>query len=87
VRRPTHFAVGVEAVEARGVDQDSKTFKTTVRFMAAMNTLPKTADLTDGYFRRIAIVTFNRQYRGEQVNPNLSRGGDCRTAGYSGVGH
>lgn len=41
--------------------------------MAAMNTLPKTADLTDGYFRRIGIVTFNRQFQGEQVNPNLSR--------------
>lgn len=63
--------VAGEAIEARGFDQDARTFKTTVRFMASMNTMPQTKDLTDGYFRRIVVLTFNRQFRGEEVNPNL----------------
>lgn len=63
--------VAGEAIEARGFDQDARTFKTTVRFMASMNTLPQTKDLTDGYFRRIVVLTFNRQFRGDEVNPNL----------------
>lgn len=63
--------VAGEAIEARGFDQDARTFKTTVRFMASMNTMPQTRDLTDGYFRRIVVLTFNRQFRGEEVNPNL----------------
>ncbi len=63
--------VAGEAIEARGFDQDARTFKTTVRFMASMNTLPQTRDLTDGYFRRIVVLTFNRQFRGAEINPNL----------------
>lgn len=63
--------VAGEAIEARGFDQDARTFKTTVRFMASMNTMPQTKDLTDGYFRRIVVLTFNRQFRGVEVNPNL----------------
>lgn len=63
--------VAGEAIEARGFDQDARTFKTTVRLMASMNTMPQTKDLTDGYFRRIIVLTFNRQFRGDEVNPNL----------------
>lgn len=63
--------VAGEAIEARGFNQDARTFKTTVRFMASMNSLPNTKDLTDGYFRRIVVLTFNRQFQGVEVNPTL----------------
>ena len=39
----------------------------------SLNELPKTKDLTDGYFRRLMIVPFKVQIPKNEINPNLAK--------------
>jgi P4 family phage/plasmid primase-like protien len=47
------------------------TFQPFARIVAAANRLPETRDSSDGYFRRLKIVTFNRQFKGDEKDLHL----------------
>lgn len=63
--------VAGDAIEASRKYKPSISFRPFVRLMAATNNLPRTNDLTHGFFRRTIILSFNRTFAREEQNPNL----------------
>lgn len=63
--------VAADMIEAARKFKPSFSFRPFVRLMAATNNLPKTNDLTHGFFRRTIILMFNRQFAVSEQNPNL----------------
>ena len=52
--------------------QESRTIKATAKLVFATNTLPNFSDKSDGIFRRLAIIPFNKQFlNANEQNPNL----------------
>jgi putative DNA primase/helicase len=60
-----------DSVEASAKYKPSATFKPYVRLMVATNNMPHSKDTTDGYFRRLIVLSFNRQFAESQRDPNL----------------
>jgi len=63
--------VAGDTIEASRKYKPSKSFRPFVRLMAATNNLPRTNDLTHGFFRRTIILSFNRKFAEHEQNPNL----------------
>lgn len=63
--------VAGDTIEASRKYKPSKSFRPFVRLMAATNNLPRTNDLTHGFFRRTIILSFNRKFADHEQNPNL----------------
>jgi len=63
--------VAGDTIEASRKYKPSMSFKPFTRLMAATNNLPRTNDLTHGFFRRTIILTFNRKFTDTEQNPNL----------------
>ena len=56
--------------EYKGKDKFS--FVSTAKLIFAMNNLPTTKDKSDGFYRRLVIIPFNKQFKGDEVDVNLS---------------
>jgi putative DNA primase/helicase len=65
--------VGGDDVEAAAKYKDSHTIKPYVRLMVATNNMPNCKDTSNGFFRRLMILTFNRKFAENERNPNLLR--------------
>lgn len=63
--------VAGDTLEASRKYKPSFSFRPVVRLMAATNNLPRTNDLSHGFFRRTIIVPFNRKFADHEQNPNL----------------
>ncbi|CAG9239461.1 hypothetical protein BCAR13_890042 [Paraburkholderia caribensis] len=63
--------VAGDTIEASRKYKPSKSFRPFARLMAATNNLPRTNDLTHGFFRRTIILSFNRKFAEHEQNPNL----------------
>jgi putative DNA primase/helicase len=63
--------VAGDMVEAERKYQPSFSFKPYVKLIAATNNLPRLFDLTDGFFRRAIILSFNRQFTGKDIDVSL----------------
>ncbi len=63
--------VAGDMVEAERKYQPSFSFKPYVKLIAATNNLPRLMDLTDGFFRRAIILSFNRQFTGKDIDVSL----------------
>lgn len=65
--------VAGDTIEASRKYKPSMSFRPFCRLMAATNNLPRTNDLTHGFFRRTIILTFNRKFAENEQNPSLVR--------------
>lgn len=63
--------VAGDIIEAERKFKPSFSFKPCVRLIAATNHLPRLLDLTDGFSRRAIVLSFNRQFIGDDCDPNL----------------
>ncbi|MES2025270.1 MAG: phage/plasmid primase, P4 family [Pseudomonadota bacterium] len=60
-----------DAIEVALKHKPSRTIKAYVRLMVATNNMPDCKDTSDGYFRRLMVLTFNHQIPENERNPNL----------------
>ncbi|MEE9190687.1 MAG: phage/plasmid primase, P4 family, partial [Candidatus Neomarinimicrobiota bacterium] len=58
-------------ITARYLFQEYFSFYPLFKLILAVNSLPKTDDFTDAFWRRIKIVPFNRQFKGTNADPGL----------------
>lgn len=65
--------VGGDLVDAAFKFKDSFNFKPFARLLFAMNELPRVRDKSFGFFRRLLIVPFNRQFTGAQADKTLPK--------------
>lgn len=63
--------VSGDAIEAERKYSDSCTIRPFCRFVVATNSMPDTSDRSDGFFRRVIVLTFNRQFNPEEQDPGL----------------
>lgn len=63
--------VSGEELEAERKYKTPFSFRPYVRLIGATNHLPRLLDLSDGFFRRAIVLTFNRQFTGAEVDPAL----------------
>lgn len=63
--------VAGDTIEASRKYKPSVSFRPFARLMAATNNLPRTNDVTHGFFRRTIILSFNRTFAREEQNPSL----------------
>jgi putative DNA primase/helicase len=63
--------VSGEDLEAERKFKPSFTFKPYVRLIGSTNHLPRLQDLSDGFFRRTIILTFNRKFTDDNRDPKL----------------
>ncbi len=63
--------VSGDPVEAERKYSDSCTITPFCRLIVATNSMPETPDRSDGFFRRVIILTFNRQFNPEEQEPGL----------------
>lgn len=60
-----------DTIEAERKYQPSFSFKPYVRLIAATNRLPRLLDLTNGFFRRAIVLSFNQTFLDEKKDPEL----------------
>ncbi|WP_322003594.1 DNA primase family protein [Paraburkholderia tropica] len=74
-RRPDEGAikeiVGGDAIYAEKKGKDGFSFKPYARIVATGNTLPELSDTSDGFSRRLAILTFNRRFAEHERDHDL----------------
>lgn len=63
--------VAGDVIEAERKYQPSFSFRPYVRLVGATNHLPRLLDTSDGFFRRAIVISFNRQFIGDQCDPQL----------------
>lgn len=56
--------------EYKGKDKFS--FVNTAKLIFAMNSLPTTKDKSDGFYRRLVIIPFNKQFKGNEIDIDLA---------------
>ena len=62
-----------EPISTKVLYQDVNSTTEYAKMLFSLNELPKTKDLTDGYFRRLIIVPFNVKIPKSEINPNLAK--------------
>ena len=62
-----------EPISTKVLYQDVNSTTDYAKMLFSLNELPKTKDLTDGYFRRLLIVPFKVQIPKNEINPNLAK--------------
>ncbi|MEC5217781.1 putative DNA primase/helicase [Actimicrobium sp. GrIS 1.19] len=60
-----------DAIEVALKHKPSRTIRPYVRMMVATNNMPDCKDTSDGFFRRLIILKFNRQFTEAERDPNL----------------
>ena len=60
-----------DVIEASLKYKPSRSIRPFVRFMVGTNNLPDCNDTSDGYFRRLVILQFNRRFDAAERNTNL----------------
>lgn len=63
--------IGGDSIEASAKYKPSSHFKPYVRLMVATNNMPHSSDTTEGYFRRLVVLTFNRHFSEHERDPQL----------------
>lgn len=63
--------VAGDMLEAERKFKPPFSFKPYVRLIGATNHLPRLLDLSEGFFRRAIVLTFNRQFVGAEIDPGL----------------
>jgi len=53
-------------------NKDRFSFPSTAKLIFAMNSLPVTKDKSDGLYRRLCIIPFNKQFKGDEIDIDLS---------------
>jgi len=53
-------------------NKDRFSFPSTTKLIFAMNSLPNTKDKSDGLYRRLCIIPFNKQFKGDEIDIDLS---------------
>jgi len=53
-------------------NKDRFSFPSTTKLIFAMNSLPVTKDKSDGLYRRLCIIPFNKQFKGDEIDIDLS---------------
>ena len=53
-------------------NKDRFSFPSTAKLIFAMNSLPVTKDKSDGLYRRLSIIPFNKQFKGDEIDVDLS---------------
>lgn len=64
---------GGDSIEAERKYKQPHTFKPYVRLIAATNNLPRLLDNSDGFARRVVILTFNRKFNEQEKDPALEQ--------------
>ena len=62
---------GGDLVTARMLYEEHSTFRSKIKLVMATNTLPKISDYTEGLWRRMRIVKFDRQFLPEERDTDL----------------
>lgn len=62
---------GGDAVTARFLNQEWFTFQPVLKPWLAVNHLPRVGDLSYGFWRRVRLIPFNRQFKGELAEKHL----------------
>lgn len=60
-----------EPITVRDVREKSQTLVSTAKIWWLMNSLPYVRDTSDGFWRRVKIIPFNRQFTKSEAIPNL----------------
>lgn len=63
--------IGGDSIEVSPKYKPSFTIKPYARLMVATNNMPRSSDTTEGYFRRLIVLTFNRGFVENERNPLL----------------
>ncbi len=63
--------VAGDVIEAERKFKPSFSFRPFVRLIGSTNHLPRLLDLSDGFFRRAMVLTFNRRFDDAERDPNL----------------
>jgi len=61
-----------DRIKARQIYSKPFTFAPIAGHLASANRLPDTADQTEGFWRRMIVLTFNRKFLPDEQNPNLA---------------
>lgn len=64
--------VAGDSITANRKNRNPVQFRPYARLIAAMNELPTLKDLSHGFFRRLIVLTFNRTFKREEQDLNLS---------------
>jgi len=64
--------VSGDMIDGEYKGKDKFSFPSTVKLIFAMNSLPVTKDKSDGLYRRLCIIPFNKQFKGEEIDIDLS---------------
>jgi putative DNA primase/helicase len=63
--------VSGDVIEAARKFKPSFSFRPFIKLICATNHLPRLLDLSDGFFRRAIVLTFNRQFTGSEIDAAL----------------
>jgi putative DNA primase/helicase len=63
--------VGEDSIPAEQKGKPVFTFKAKTKMIQSMNNLPRTIDKSDGFYRRLSILRFNKSFHGENRDNNL----------------
>ena len=62
---------GGDKITARYMYAEFFSFRSKIKLWCATNNLPKTDDLSDAFWRRMVVIPFDRQFKGDDRNPNI----------------
>ncbi|MCS5661543.1 MAG: phage/plasmid primase, P4 family, partial [Dehalococcoidia bacterium] len=62
---------GGDRITARFLYGEYFEFQSKIKLWCATNNLPKTDDLSDAFWRRMIVIPFDRQFKGDNCNPNI----------------
>jgi len=64
--------VSGDMIDGEYKGKDKFSFPSTAKLIFAMNNLPVTKDKSDGLYRRLSIIPFNKQFKGDEIDIDLS---------------
>jgi len=62
---------GGDKITARYLYAEYFNFRSRIKLWCATNNLPKTDDLSDAFWRRMVVIPFDRQFKGDDRNANI----------------
>jgi len=62
---------GGDKITARFLYAEYFDFRSRIKLWCATNNLPKTDDLSDAFWRRMVVIPFDRQFKGDDRNTNI----------------
>jgi putative DNA primase/helicase len=64
---------GCDPLTARFLHQEFFTFRPVAKFWLSVNHRPRVADNSYGFWRRVRLIPFNRQFTGKDADPHLEQ--------------